>query len=665
MKGMNVDVLRNPPPELGGVAAHQERCCEATLESADGVVRLRNHPTFAEKRANVSPPNLGGEFVYIALLLVVLLFTPLVQAQQQQRPPRPPRPGVKEPGVQRPMSTVTPMAVFPVEGTPDWQVLTEDSVWVANGPKNTIHRLDVKTNTVVAAIDVGKRPCSGLAAGFGSIWVPSCGDNTLARVDIKTNKVTATLPYGPANSEGGIATSSDSVWMLTDKAGVLSRIDPTTNQRTVEIKVPSGSFSCVLGEDGAIWISSTENNLLSRVDPKTNAVTDTIPIGPQPRFLTAGAGSIWTLNQGDGTVSRVDVKTKKLVTNIEVGVPGTGGEIAFGEGYVWATVFEIPLSQIDPATNKVIRQWLGPGGDSVRAGFGSVFLSNLRQQNLWRIHPNQLEAGVAVGSLPKTWQTGGPDCAQLPKWQVHEYNPDFYILRESGCTHFEKPFLYLIFGSDRALLEDTGAGQVDTASVVTDVLAQWAKRNKKDSVPLVVVHSHAHGDHTAGDAQFKDKPNIQFVAATVPEIQKAFGIEHWPTDIGHIDLGSRTVDVIPIPGHNDASIALYDRTTGTLLTGDSVYPGRLYVTDWQAFAASTQRLVDFTRDRPVSNVLGTHIEQARTPFEDYPRGTTYQPDEHVLELSRGTILELNEALVARKGKPDKIVLSDITVVPRR
>jgi YVTN family beta-propeller protein len=583
----------------------------------------------------------------------------------QQRAPRPPRPGVKEPGVQRQMSVITPVAMFPIEGTPDWQVLTEDSVWVANGPKNTIHRLDAKTNTVAATIEVGKRPCSGLAAGFGSVWVPNCGDNTLSRVDMKTNKVVATIPHGPANSEGGIAASADSVWMLTDKKGVLSRIDPQTNKRSAEIEVPSGSFACVLGEDGAIWISSTENNLLTRVDPKTDTVTDKIPVGPQPRFLTAGAGSIWTLNQGDGTVSRVDTKTKTLVTNIQLGAPGTGGEIGFGEGYIWATVFEIPITQIDPTTNKVIRQWLGPGGDSIRAGMGSVWLSNLRQQNLWRIHPNQLEAGVASGTLPKTWRTGGPNCAELPKWEVHEYNTDVFILRESGCTHFEKPFLYLIFGSDRALLEDTGAGQVDTSTVVMDVIVQWAKRNNKDSVPLIVTHSHAHGDHIAGDAQFKDKPNIQFVAAAVPEIQKAFGIKQWPADIGHIDLGGRMIDVIPIPGHNEASIALYDRATGLLLTGDSFYPGRLYVSDFPAFVASNQRLVDFTRNVPIAHILGTHIEQARTAFLDYPRGTTYQPDEHVLELSRGDLLELNDALIRLNGKPDKIVMRDVTVVPRR
>ena len=598
-------------------------------------------------------------------LSACLLLCPFLRfAQAQQGAPRHAPPGVKEVGVQRRMSTVSPIAVFPVEGTPDWQVLTDDSVWVTNSPKNTVHRLDVKTNTVAAVVGVGKQPCSGLAAGFGSIWVPNCGDKTLSRIDTKTNKVVATLPYGPADSEGGIATSTDSVWMLTDKKGVLTRIDPASNTAVAQVQVPPGSFSCVLGEDGAVWISSTENNLVSRVDPKTNMVTDKIAVGPEPRFLTAGGGSIWTLNQGDGTISRVDVNARKRITNIEVGIPGTGGEIAFGEGYVWATLFEIPISQIDPATNKVVRQWFGPGGDSIRAGFGTVWLSNLSQGTLWRIHPNQLEAGVAVGSLPETWRTGGPDCSTLPEWQVHEYNPDFYILRESGCTHFEKPFLYLIFGSDKALLEDTGAGQVDTRSVVMDVIAQWARRNKKDSVPLIVMHSHGHGDHIAGDAQFIDKPNIQFVAAAVPEIQKSFGIERWPTDIGHIDLGARTLDVIPIPGHHEASVALYDRATGILLTGDSFYPGRLYVSDFPAFIASNQRLVDFVRDKSVAHILGTHVEQARTPFVDYPRGTAYQPDEHALQLSSGDLLELNEALRKLNGKPNRIVLRDVSIVPR-
>jgi len=60
-------------------------------------------------------------------------------------------------------------------------------------------------------------------------------------------------------------------------------------------------------------------------------------------------------------------------------------------------------------------------------------------------------------------------------------------------------------------------------------------------------------------------------------IAKATGMANWPTDIGHIDLGGRVIDVIPFPGHQEASIALYDRMTGNLMTGDSLYPGLLTV----------------------------------------------------------------------------------------
>jgi YVTN family beta-propeller protein len=281
------------------------------------------------------------------------------------------------------------MAIFdPGSGTPDWQVLTDDAVWVANGPHDAIHRLDVNTNKIAATITVGKRPCSGLAAGFGSIWVPSCGDKTISRVDIKTNSVVATVPAGPAESEGGIATSEDAVWLVTDPQGKLSRVDPKTNLVLATIDVPAGSAAVLYG-DGAVWVTTPAKNMLTRVDAKTNKVTDAIPVGPAPRFETFGAGAVWTLNQGDGTISRVDTKTRKVVATVEAGIPGSGGEIAFGLGRIWATVFQIPISEIDPGTNKVVRQWVGEGGDSIRAGHGSVWLSNLRAHNIWRIDPKR------------------------------------------------------------------------------------------------------------------------------------------------------------------------------------------------------------------------------------------------------------------------------------
>jgi len=121
--------------------------------------------------------------------------------------------------------------------------------------------------------------------------------------------------------------------------------------------------------------------------------------------------------------------------------------------------------------------------------------------------------------------------------------------------------------------------------------------------------------------------------------------------------------VIPIPGHQPASIAIYDRRTGILLTGDTLYPGRLYVRDSAAYVRSVQRLVQFTEGKVVAHVLGAHIENARTPYVDYPEGTKYQPDEHALELGRAHLLELNDALQRMNGRIVRAVLRDFTISP--
>jgi hydroxyacylglutathione hydrolase len=268
------------------------------------------------------------------------------------------------------------------------------------------------------------------------------------------------------------------------------------------------------------------------------------------------------------------------------------------------------------------------------------------------------QPNLETGTLPASWITGGPDCLTVPDWQVHQYNPAFFILRESGCTDYEKPFLYLIFGKDRALLVDTGAGPVDTAVFVEKLIA------KRGKIPLIVVHSHAHGDHVAGDKGFAGLPEVTLIPAAVDAEQKAFGIVNWPDQPGSIDLGGRIVDVIAIPGHQAAHVAYYDRQTGILLTGDHLYPGRLYITDFPAYVASTRRLVQFTATRPVAHILGCHIEQSSTPYVDYPTGTKYQPHEHSLELGRANLLELMSSLDALDGKPAKVFLRDLTIYPR-
>ena len=226
-----------------------------------------------------------------------------------QNTDKPKRPGVKDASLRIPIERLKPDHVYEVPGTPDW-IAIDEHVWVSNEPKHTVTRIDPKANAVVATISVGKEPCSGLAAGFGSLWVPNCGDPSLSRVDLKTGAIAATLPLTIGDSEGGLAAGAGSVWMMTDKKGTLARIDPATNKVVAEITVAPGSFTVAFGEN-AVWITSTEKNLLTRVNVFTNLVEETIAVGPKPRFLAVGEGSVWTLNQGDGTITRVDVEDEQ------------------------------------------------------------------------------------------------------------------------------------------------------------------------------------------------------------------------------------------------------------------------------------------------------------------------------------------------------------------
>jgi virginiamycin B lyase len=322
----------------------------------------------------------------------LIAFSLACTAVLAQPPAPPPRPGVKTAGVKIPIDKLKPDAVFQVGGRPDW-LAVDEAAWVSNKPKDSVSRFDPATNKIVTTLELGngKQPCSGLAVGFGSLWVPNCGDNTLARIDLKTNATTATIPTAIGDTEGSIATGAGSVWMMIDKKGTLARFDPDTNKVVAEISLVSGSYGLAFGED-ALWVTSTEHNSVARVDPHTNLVAETIAVGKSPRFIAAGGGAVWVLNQGDGNVSRIDPKTNKVSATIEVGVPGEGGDIAAGEGSVWITSFEFPISRIDPATNTVVQQFYGKGGDAIRVGLGSVWLSNLEAGNVWRIDPRRIEA---------------------------------------------------------------------------------------------------------------------------------------------------------------------------------------------------------------------------------------------------------------------------------
>jgi glyoxylase-like metal-dependent hydrolase (beta-lactamase superfamily II) len=270
--------------------------------------------------------------------------------------------------------------------------------------------------------------------------------------------------------------------------------------------------------------------------------------------------------------------------------------------------------------------------------------------------------------IPGRWRSQIGTCMEIPEWDVHEIDRDLYILRQSPCASYEKPFVFLLFGDDRALLLDTGDGKDNhLAAAVVRLVRLWRERTGHRAISLVVAHTHEHGDHTGGDEDLAAL-RLPDLAVTVTPVdleatKRLFGIASWPTGIGQLDLGDRVLDAIPIPGHSKLSVALYDRRTAILFSGDTLYPGRMYVFDFPAFEASIARLVEFTADRPVAHVIGNHIEQTSTPFRDFPIGTLFQSDEHELALSRGSLLELQSALASMHGVPHRLALRDFTIWP--
>ncbi len=281
-----------------------------------------------------------------------------------------------------------------------------------------------------------------------------------------------------------------------------------------------------------------------------------------------------------------------------------------------------------------------------------------------------LTATIAVGLSPQnpareidvSWMHGSRNCGDNadPAVQVYRYDERTWILRQNKCINFEAPFIYVLLGDERAFMQDTGAvPNSDRVRVAVDrILAEHGA-----GLELLVTHSHGHGDHVAGDPQFAGRPNTSIAARDVASVKEMFGFMDWPDQAVELDLGGRILDVIPIPGHQDSHVAVYDRRTAILLTGDTLYPGRLYVRDWAAYRTSISRLVAFTRTRRISWILGTHVEMSAEPGIDYPVRTIYQPNERPLQLRLAHLIELGHALDAIGDEPQRDVHDAFIIFP--
>src|SRR5262249_36316612 len=156
-------------------------------------------------------------------------------------------------------------------------------------------------------------------------------------------------------------------------------------------------------------------------------------------------------------------------------------------------------------------------------------------------------------------------------------------------------------------------------------------------------------------ALFAGQPRTTVVQPDLESVQRFFGLRSWPEGQATLDLGDRPLTVLPLPGHEPTHIAVYDPRHQLLFSGDTLYPGLLTVRAWPAHRKRAGRLAAFVATHKVTHVLGAHVEMTRRPKEMYPLETTYQPEEHVLQLGATHVEELHRAMEALGDQPGRDV----------
>jgi glyoxylase-like metal-dependent hydrolase (beta-lactamase superfamily II) len=218
-------------------------------------------------------------------------------------------------------------------------------------------------------------------------------------------------------------------------------------------------------------------------------------------------------------------------------------------------------------------------------------------------------------------------------FEVYRVDPGVFAIYEP--FQFQEVISYLIVGSERALLFDTGLG----IGRISEVVKQLTP------LPVTVLNSHTHYDHVGGNAEFSrilalDTPYTrantrgfphELLAGEVAAASlcrplpagvdsasfhtRAYTPTEWIADGHKIQLGKRTIEVIAVPGHTPDALALLDRASGLLWTGDTYYEGPIWLyvpeTDLDAYQRSIDRLVRLVPS--LSKLLSAHNQAVADP----------------------------------------------------
>lgn len=244
--------------------------------------------------------------------------------------------------------------------------------------------------------------------------------------------------------------------------------------------------------------------------------------------------------------------------------------------------------------------------------------------------------------IPDTWWKDLPrpswkqfeKIKQSQSWfEVYKIKPDVFAIYEPG--QYEEVISYLIVGTKKSVLFDTGLGIGDMKKLITEL----------SPAEPIVINSHSHYDHVGGNFQFQkiyavDSQFSQLNSKGSPyEKVKEFVSEGWiwketPKNFerknyeiktyklskglqngDRIDLGNRVLEIIQTPGHTPDSICILDRKNRLLFAGDTWYPGPLYAqfpeSNLKQYAESAA-LLSKLKDE-VDFVLPAHNETLLSP----------------------------------------------------
>jgi len=179
----------------------------------------------------------------------------------------------------------------------------QNQIWVLTGDGSKLVGIDVSTNQVNPAIDLGVR-CFQLTS-LGSMLYASCGvDNLVLKIDAENKEV---VLRQTVNSPRTLTAASNGVWVCQGNS--ITRLDPETLNPIVTFTGITDSD--IAASANAVWVWEYNKALLYKIDPNTNEIVELIK--PEKPFIAGGGvllteDSLWlTANEND-IVLRLNLK---------------------------------------------------------------------------------------------------------------------------------------------------------------------------------------------------------------------------------------------------------------------------------------------------------------------------------------------------------------------